>query len=397
LPARLGPIAVIAPCPFPANHGTPGSIREIVQVQVRKGYDIHVFTYPFGDELPLDPHVRLHRAPMLGWSRRIKVGPMWRRPWWNLLIVLKICSLASKYRFRVIHAYNYEGGLFGWLAHLWLRRPLVFHHFNTMIDELPSYNFIKPAWLATWLARALDYWVPRMATRIIAISDAIEQFLVTQGIDPRRIVKIPMGIDPSIFKNHDGRTIRQEYGLGDRPVIMYAGLLNRFQRLDYLLQGMSVVRQARPDARLVLVTNYIEPEDHQECLRLLSELQLKDVVVITRPEPLERLPDYLAAADVCVVSRPDCPGVAIKMLNYMGAGKAIVVPEGSSMGLVHGQDAYIVRDHDGAAIGRGVLDLLSDETLRRHLGENAAVSLERRFGLETICTDIGRLYVELVR
>ena len=402
LPARerasgLGPIAVIAPCPFPANHGTPGSIREIVQRQVELGYDVHVFTYPLEDAVPLVPAPKLHRVAMLGSSRRIKVGPMWRRPLWNLMIVWKICRLAPRYKFTAIHAYNYEGAVFGWLARLWLRLPLVFHHFNTMIDELPSYNFIKPRWVASLLARALDYWAPRMSTKIIAISDPIESFLLSKGISRAKIVKIPMGVESSIFKNRDRQKLRDEYQLGERPIVMYAGLLNRFQRLDYLLEGMAVVARARPDAVLMLVTNYIEPQDRVDCDVLLAKLGLEGQVIITPPEPFERVPDYLAAADVCVVSRPDCPGVAVKMLNYMAAGRAIVVPAGSSMGLVHQQDAYVVPDHDSTAIGTAILELLSNDALRSRLATSAPLTLEERFGLTTICQQIGEVYRGVIR
>jgi len=366
-----------------------------VQRQVQLGYDVHVFTYPLEDDVPLVPAPALHRVAMLGSSRRIKVGPMWRRPLWNLMIVWKICRLARQHHFTAIHAYNYEGAVFGWLARLWLRLPLVFHHFNTMIDELPSYNFIKPHWLAALLARALDYWAPRMSTRIIAISDPIENFLLSKGIDRQKIVKIPMGVESAVFKHRSGKRIRDEYGLGRRPIVMYAGLLNRFQRLDYLLEGMAVVAREREDAVLMLVTNYIEPEDRQEIDALIARLHLEGRIIITSPEPFERVPDYLAAADVCVVSRPDCPGVAVKMLNYMAAGKAIVVPAGSSMGLGHRDDAFVVPDHDGAAIGQGILELLDNEALRARLATNAPLTLEERFGLTTICQQIGEVYEEV--
>ncbi len=396
LARRSGPIAVIAPCPFPANHGTPGSVREIVQTQVEKGYDVHVFTYPLREEnLSLQAGPNVHRMPMLGFSRRIKVGPMWRKPLWNALIVLKIALMASKHKFKVIHAYNYEGALFGWIASLITRRPLVFHHFNTMIDELPTYKTVMPKWFASWLAKALDYWVPRMATKIVAISDPIEEFVLAKGIREERITKIPMGVDPSIFKNREGGKIRAEYGLGDRPLVMYAGLMNRFQRIDYLLEGMAEVRKTRPDARLMLVTNYIEPEDQEDCDRLLDKYDLRSSVVITEPQPFERVPDFLAAADVCVVSRPDCPGVPIKLLNYMAAGRPVVVPSGSSMNLTHRHDAYVVPDNDGRAIGRGVLELLEDEDLREGMGRNASATLDVTFGLGAICDRIGELYADL--
>ena len=38
-------IAMIAPCPFPANYGTPGAIREMCEALSARGHRIHVVTY----------------------------------------------------------------------------------------------------------------------------------------------------------------------------------------------------------------------------------------------------------------------------------------------------------------------------------------------------------------
>src|SRR5687768_10251915 len=44
---------VLAACPFPANHGTPGSIRELAEATAERGHEMHIVTYHFGDDLPL--------------------------------------------------------------------------------------------------------------------------------------------------------------------------------------------------------------------------------------------------------------------------------------------------------------------------------------------------------
>lgn len=396
-PQLSGPIAAIVPCPFPANHGTPGSVREIIENQVAYGYDVHVFTYPIQDGPPLDPRIKVHRVGLFGSSEHITVGPTYLKPLWDLLIVFKLCRLARRYQFSVIHGYNYEGALFGWLARLWTRKPLVFEHFNTMIDELASYDFIKPRWLANMLARTLDYWVPRLATRIVTISPPSEAFLLSQGVRRERIVQIPMGIDPTIFQGGDGEGVRREYNLDRRPVIMYTGLINHFQRIDYLIEAMAVVAERQPDARLMLVTNYIESRDLEELDALLEQHGLQDSVIRTTPQPLERVADFLAAADVCVVPRPNCPGVPVKLLNYMAAGKSIVVPQGSSMNLRDRIDALVTSDDDSAAIGHAILELLADPQLRTQLEANAPVTLEQRFSLQAICRQLGDVYADIDR
>ena len=43
---------MLAACPFPANHGTPGSIRELAEATADRGHEVHVVTYHFGENLP---------------------------------------------------------------------------------------------------------------------------------------------------------------------------------------------------------------------------------------------------------------------------------------------------------------------------------------------------------
>src|SRR5690349_4858214 len=47
-------IAMVAACPFPANYGSPGAVREMAQSLAQRGNEVHVVTYPFGEDLPTD-------------------------------------------------------------------------------------------------------------------------------------------------------------------------------------------------------------------------------------------------------------------------------------------------------------------------------------------------------
>src|SRR5712692_6767016 len=55
---------MLAACPFPANHGTPGSIREMAEAISERGHDVHIVTYHFGENIPVRGP-QLHRIPPL--------------------------------------------------------------------------------------------------------------------------------------------------------------------------------------------------------------------------------------------------------------------------------------------------------------------------------------------
>ncbi len=68
-------VAMVAACPFPANHGSAASIREMSDTLSDMGHNVHIVTYPTGQE---DIKVRcakfIARLP-IGRKRNAKVGP----------------------------------------------------------------------------------------------------------------------------------------------------------------------------------------------------------------------------------------------------------------------------------------------------------------------------------
>ena len=47
-------IAVIAACPFPHSRGTPLRIQRLSEALVMAGHEVHIFTYPIGNGMPID-------------------------------------------------------------------------------------------------------------------------------------------------------------------------------------------------------------------------------------------------------------------------------------------------------------------------------------------------------
>jgi glycosyltransferase involved in cell wall biosynthesis len=387
---------MVVASPFPANHGTPGSIREMCEALAALGHEIHVVTYHFGEARP-PSGVAVHRAAGLGLRGRMVVGPTWQKPIFDLLMVFTLARVVWRERIDVIHAHNYEGALVGFVGRLLTGRPLVYGAVNTMIDELGSYGAIRPRWLADGLARMLDWLVPRLPGAIIALSTDLERFLQARGIRPERIHVIPLGVDTRAFDGADGDAVRRRLGLGDRPIVLYTGILDRLQRVDYLLRAMTVVAAAVPEARLVLVANVLQPEDLARWRALAAELGLADRVTFVGSESFADIPPFLAAADVTVVPRPHCPGFPVKLLNSLAAGRPVVVFEGSAKGLRDGEAALVVPDHDWHAMGDAIVRVLRDRRLAENLSRGGRRWVEQHYAWPALADRTAAVYSGLLR
>jgi 1,2-diacylglycerol 3-alpha-glucosyltransferase len=386
---------MVVASPFPANHGSPGSTREMAEAIAAKGHSVHVVTYHFG-EGPTPKSLHIHRIPDFGFNKKVVVGPTWERPLLDLLMVFTLCRVTLREGIDVIHAHNYEGALVGCLAARITRRPLIYNAVNLMSDELPTYNFFKPKSLAVLLAKLLDFMVPRMADHIIAISDELVTLLHAQGIRPDRIQMIPLGINTEQFMGQDPSIVRERLGFGASPLVMYTGILDRLQRIDYLLRSMSIVIEKVPAARLLLVATIAKEEDVQNCRNMIEELGLENHVDLVQNIAFEEIPLFLASADVTVVCRPHCPGFPVKLLNYMAAGKPIVASEGSAKCLQHLRNAIAVRDHDWQGLGLAIAALLQDRALAAQLGQNARDWVSAHLAWPNISRKIIGVYYDLV-
>jgi glycosyltransferase involved in cell wall biosynthesis len=389
-------IAMVAACPFPANHGSAASIREMSDTLSEMGHDVHIVTYPTGQDEIRVRRAKVHRTTPFQPETNAKVGPSPEKFLFDFQLLRLLCRVIRRERIDIIHAHNYEGALVGIMAKWITGRPLLYNAVNLMADELAGYRFIRPAWIAHGLARALDWFTPIFPDHITAVSPELKDWFIEHGVRAGKVDMVPAGIEPELFDNPTPEKFRQQYQINGRPVVMYTGVLNAFQRVDYLLRAFAIALQTQPDALLLMVSPLVSESHEKELKQLAAELGISPAIIWIAPHALEDLPSYLALADVTVVPRPECPGHPVKLLNYMLAGKAIVSFAGGAKGVRHLHDAFIVPNHDYEALGRGIVTLLNDRTLAAELGANARATVLADFDWRQICRKIERIYDQLL-
>jgi glycosyltransferase involved in cell wall biosynthesis len=362
-------IAVVAACAFPSARGSQVLIRDLAHALAARGHDVHVVTYPFGEHLvPIrGMNVHLHRGRATGWATTARL------PWFIRKLLLDIQLLRSLYRvvrrhaIDVIHAHNYEGPLVSYVVRLLTGVPVVYHSHNALGDELAWY--VTGRWrrsIARRLGAFLDGQVPRRADFAIALTPQLAGCLRANGVTGERLAILPPGApvclsDDNVGGGHDS--------FNGRFVVMYAGNLDGYQDLPILAQGFRVFREQVPEALLVLVTHEAQWR-HRLASELLHLHQIGALQVIVAPSfsVVRRL---LRQADVLACPRSSWSGYPIKLLNYLAAGRPLVVAEGSAKCLTDGTDALVFRNRDSADLAAALWKLWSDPALRTRLADAA--------------------------
>ncbi len=360
------------------------------------GHKVHIVTYPTGQDEIRVRRARVHRTGPFRPETNAKVGPSSEKFVFDFQLLRLLCRVIREEKVDIIHAHNYEGALIGIMAKWVTRRPLLYNAVNLMSDELAGYKFIRPAWLAHALARALDWFTPIFPDHITAVSPELRDWFIEHGVPSTKVDMVPAGIEPELFDNPAPERFREHFKINGRPVVMYTGVLNAFQRVDYLLRAFAVSLRSQPEALLLIVSPLVSEAHEREYKHLASELGIAKSIIWIAPHPLVDLPSYLALANVTVVPRPECPGHPVKLLNYMLAGKPTVSFAGGAKGVRHLHDAFIVPNHDYEALGRGIVTLLQDSRLAAELGANARATVLAEFDWRQICLKIERIYDQLL-
>jgi glycosyltransferase involved in cell wall biosynthesis len=307
---------------------------------------------------------------------------------WLFLPVALIAMVRLRRHFDVIFVPDLRGlGLAGVAAGWWLQCPVVIQgatpgayvqgHWDAAIAALPVR---PPRWFINVVRRAV-FAVHRRAQAAVCITREHEREAVQTGIAERRVHYVPHGVDTSRFVPVDAdrqRAIRMELGLPPEGVIvLYLGRLSREKGLLELLEAWSTVPG---EATLVVVGPDMTGHslDAGPAARAMVAERNVPRVVFTGPsaDPLR----YLQAADV-LVQPSHWEAFPVTVIEALACGLAVAASfvGGLRDYLVDGVNALVYPPRDSAAIGAALTRLVTDETLRRRLGNEGRATAVRQF------------------
>ena len=381
-------IAMVAACPFPANRGTPSRILRMSEALARRGHNVKVVTYHFGEVIRTEG-ISIHRIPKVTAYHNLSPGPtLTKLLFLDSLLFFKLRGIINTKNVDLIHAHHYEGALLGYTVRALNDIPVIYDAHTDLANELPYFK----NWNIKLIPTFLDSHVPKWANYTITVSEELKEKYCLEGISSDKIEVIPTGINPESFGQASSSHIIKKYHLKTSKVVAYTGSLINYQGIEYLLRAMSLVFKELEDTKLLLVGNGKIKEYLNQCY----DLGIQDKVIFAGPRPFSEIPDYLAAADVAVNPRVNCPGMPQKLANYMMAQKAIVSFEGSAKLLSHGVDGLLVRNGDIEQMAKFIINLLKNLNLREKLGMNAKRKVLSEYGWDSLSKKIENIYYNVL-
>jgi glycosyltransferase involved in cell wall biosynthesis len=220
----------------------------------------------------------------------------------------------------------------------WRRIPLVFDVQGSLVGELVAYGTMKQGSLSYRIFRAIESLVCRMPDVFMCSSgNSLAVMRDSYGVDPSKLLLTPDGADVGQFSVARSAELAAHLGLpGDRPIAVFSGSLLPTKGIDEL---KTLIRSAAQQSLPVhfLVIGYPEADTRA----WLDANGYGASVTLTGQLPFEKLPDYLALADLAIEPKAVFAGEASgKLVNYMAAGLPVICFESPHNRVMLGDDGY---------------------------------------------------------
>lgn len=232
-------------------------------------------------------------------------------------------------------------------------------------------------------ASALERFVYRHAARIFVYSQRMLEEVVIDGASRTKIEYHPLWIDTEVFHPDPsgGAKIRQQYGWGDKFVILYGGNIGLAQGLDVFVEAARLLRNS-PNIHFVIVGSGVEKANLES---KAQDYGLTNLEFIGH-QPKDQVLAYFSAADLLfshLKSAPHRVGtVPEKILAYMACGRTVL------MAAQEGAAADLIREHhcgvavppdDAAALAQTILSLWQQRENLEVMGTKGREATEVHF------------------
>ena len=236
------------------------------------------------------------------------------------------------------------------------------------------------------------------ADAYVAATTYERDYLISRGVDAQKLHVIGLGVDADRFEAADGRSVRQDHGLSDYPVVAYIGQQARHKGIDTLLQAMEQIWDTFPDVRVLIAgarTNF-SPTLRRIIERMENVHQQRIVLIDNFSE--SQKPELFAVCDVFAYpSVYESFGIAF--VEAWAARKAVVGCYAGAVPSVvsHGVDGLLVKPRDSGGLAEAILRLLRDPNLRRDMGQRGHEKVRKSYTWSAVTTGFREVYQMVLR
>lgn len=358
----------------------------------RRGHEVHLIVPPW--DSPEDASLEWEREGV----QLVNISLPQRLPfYWHGAIVWKLVRRALALQPQVIHCFKPKGYTGLAAMAFWELKRLGLIRAGLVVDsddwegkggwnEIGGYS-----WGEKQLFAFQERWGLTHCDAVTVASRTLESLSWSLGVRPERTFYVPNGLWGMGWMGtvppEAPPALAAEKEAGHPVVLFYSRFVET--PLPRLVAILEAILQKVPEARILVVGKGLNGEE-EELIAALARDGVEERLIYAGWAEGQELAGYLVAADVALfpyddnlVNRAKC---SAKLVDLMAAGLPIVADKVGENGeyLEHLASGYLVQNREPEAFAEAVAALLSDEGLRRRLGEGARQRIEEQYSWDRL-------------
>jgi glycosyltransferase involved in cell wall biosynthesis len=225
----------------------------------------------------------------------------------------------------------------------------------------------------------------RLANRVIAISDAVQRFLLAKGVQQKRIRKIRLGIDVAdfVFQRTPG-------------YFLCVGQIEPLKRQEDAIRALHLVAQHCPEVRLGIVGNVFDREYMSSLQKVAADLNVLDRVDFLGPRT-DVLQLMARSSGLIHCSESEAFGWVVVEAMSVGTPVIAGASDGPTEIIASGETGILIQCGDVTGYANAMRSLIQRPELAARLSENGRREVAGRFSLEAMADQIRSVYLECLR
>ena len=202
--------------------------------------------------------------------------------------------------------------------------PFVYYFIDVIYALIPEKAFQK-------LGQLFTEKTIRNADLVITINKKLSEFAYSVGAKPESTILIDAGIDLNSYDpDLDDSKIRNEYGISEDDIVLFfMGWIYEFAGMKELARELGKNKKKYPNYKILVVG---DGDAYDEMCEIRDEYGLEDQLILTGKQPFEKIPEFLASADFCLlpayIDEPIMQDIVpIKIYEYLAMKKVVIASE----------------------------------------------------------------------
>jgi len=382
-------VLVVAPQPFYEDRGTPIAVCQLLQALSQLAYEVDVLTYPIGRSIEI-PRVRYFRSLNPLRLRQVPVGFSLRKLALDTTLVAEMARRLSTRAYFCIHALE-EAAFPAVVLGRRFGVPVIYDMQSSLPEQLARLFAFRGATMQRALCR-IERWLLQQADSVVSSSGLAAR--VRAMAPAARLREWEYSGTLPAASPGETAALRRDLGIpAGRPVVLYSGTFEPYQGLPALFAAIPQVRAEVPGAVFVLVG---APDSGGTAVeRGHVELVREGALRVIKRQPRERIPAFLALADVVVSPRAYGDNLPLKIFDYLAAGKPIVATDIPAHRSALTEENALLTGTEAPDLARGIVRLLRDPELAGRLAAAGRAYAEEKLGWFSFVRSVGDLYGEI--